>query len=550
MLDPLKRRRVAAIVAALCALCVSALTCAAQDSAASYAVRGVVLDRVSGQPIARAVVDADADAALTDNDGRFELNLPGGTRQINVRRPGYGSRGRGTGHAVTVGANMPDLTFYLTPDALITGHVTLSTGDEADGIRIMAYRKRSVNGRERWTLQGIVTTNSEGAFRLANLDAPASYLLYSMPAHDRIGPIAPGAVSYGYPSLYYPGVADFAAAGVLTLNPGQQAQADFTLTRQPFYPVTITVANRSEGRGVPIQIHDTSGRVLEFGTRWNPNQGAAQINLPTGHYYAEARSGGEEGEYGRVEFTVAGGPVAGLSMSLTPLHAVPVEIRKDFAAGTGNGPQGFGSFGSEQPVDFSAGLNITLASAEAFEPQTGGGLRHMEGSTDSSLFQLANVAPGQYWVETTPFQGYVSAITSGGVDLAREPLTIGSGNSTAPIEVTLRNDAGTITGQLNQAAAAATGAVSVTYIYAIPLFPTTSTVPQSATQSTGQFTIPNLAPGSYHVIALDEAEEIDPTDPQELAKFTGKGQTVTVEAGGTAQVQLDIIRSGDEGTNP
>ena len=77
---------------------------------------------------------------------------------------------------------------------MITGHVTLSTGDEADGIRITVYRRQVVNGRERWALQNIVTTNSEGAFRLANLEAPATYLLYSMPAHDRVGPIAPGAV--------------------------------------------------------------------------------------------------------------------------------------------------------------------------------------------------------------------------------------------------------------------------------------------------------------------------------------------------------------------
>jgi hypothetical protein len=520
----------------------------AQDSAATYPVQGMVLDRVSGQPIARALVDANADAVLTDNDGHFELNLPGGTREINIRRPGYGSRFGGIAQAVTVGANMPDLTFYLIPNSLITGHVTLSTGDEADGIRIMAYRKRIVNGRERWTLQGVVNTNSEGAFRLANLEAPASYLLYSMPAHDGVGPIAPGATSYGYPSSYYPGVADFSAASVLTLSPGQQAQADFSLTRQPFYPVTIAVANHSEGRGIPIQIYDSSGRVLEFGTRWNPEQGTAQVNLPSGRYYAEARFGGKEQAYGRVDFTVAGGPVSGLSMAMLPLHPVPVEIRKEFTSNSNTGPQGSITSG---PVDFNAGLNLMLASADAFEMGgRGGGLRHVPGSTDSSLFEIENVAPGRYWVETNPFEGYVSSISSGGVDLMREPLVIGPGNATAPIEVTLRNDAGSISGQLNQSTsvetASALGVVSRAHIYAIPLFPAASSVPQTIAQTTGQFTISNLAPGSYHVIALEDAEEIDPTDTQEIAKYTGKGQTITVEANGTANVQLDLIRANDE----
>ena len=536
---------------AACIIGVAVLTCSAQDTSVTYPVRGVVLDRVSGQPIARVLVDANEDAVLTDNDGHFELNLPSGTRQINLRRPGYGGRGRGTWQAVTVGANMPEITFYLTPDAIITGHVTLSTGDEADGIRIMAYRRRAVNGRERWTLQGMAITNSEGAFRLANLDAPASYLLYSMPAHDRVGAIAPGAVSYGYPSVYFPGSADLSAAGELTLTPGQQAQADFALTRQPFYSVTITVANNSEGHLVPMQIHDASGRVAEMEVRWNAEQGAAQVNLPSGHYYAEARSGHE---YGRVDFTVAGGPVSGLNLALLPLHSIPVEVHKEFTAGANGTTQGVVFSDSEASSDFSAGLNLALASADAFDQGIASRLRRTEGAADSSSFELEDVAPGQYWVQGQAFQGYVSSITSGGVDLAREPLVIGPGSSSAPVEVTLRNDVGSISGQLNQSTTTAAnpslGAVFNAHIYAIPMFPTTGRVPQTMAQSSGTFSIPNLAPGSYHVIALHESEEIDPSDPQELAKFTGKGQTITVEANGTANVQLDVTGSSDEGSTP
>ena len=39
---------------------------------------------------------------------------------------------------------MPALTFYLEPEALITGQVMLSTADAADGIRVMAYRRRII----------------------------------------------------------------------------------------------------------------------------------------------------------------------------------------------------------------------------------------------------------------------------------------------------------------------------------------------------------------------------------------------------------------------
>jgi hypothetical protein len=534
-----------------CLLAVAILSCAAQDAAPTYPVKGIVLDKVSHQPIARALVSAnDGDAVLTDNDGHFELTLPAGTTLLSYRRPGYGGRERAASRSVKVGADMPDLTLYLTPNAIITGHVTLSSGDEAGGIRIMAYRRRVVNGREAWTMQASATTNSEGAFRIGDLTAPASYLLYSMPVHERVGLIAPGATGYGYPSVYYPGVSDLAAAGVLTLSEGQQAQADFTLTRQIFYPVSIAIPDHQRGRGV--QIHDMSGRPLEMSTRWNAELGQAQINLPNGRYYAEVRSFGETQAYGRVDFTVAGGPVSGLTMAMLPLRSIPVQIHDDFTAGNGNGNQGFLYAGP--PTDAGAGLTLQLRPVEAFEQGGNTGIRHVEGSSDASLYEVPNLVPGTYWATTYAFQGYVSSITSGGVDLAREPLTVGVGNSTAPIEITVRNDGIKISGQLNQSAsspasAAGSGAPTA-FIYAIPLFPTSSPVPQTELQSSSQFTFSNLAPGAYHVIALDEATEIDPTDAQALAKYAGKGQTVTVEANGEANVQLDLIETNGEAATP
>jgi hypothetical protein len=39
-------------------------------------------------------------------------------------------------------------------------------------------------------------------------------------------------------------------------------------------------------------------------------------------------------------------------------------------------------------------------------------------------------------------------------------------------------------------------------------------------------------------------------DSQELAKLTEHGKTVTVVPGGTANVQLDLIRTDSEGPNP
>ncbi len=563
MLALIKRIRFPVLAAIACASCAVFVMCAAQETPETYPVRGVVLNSVTRQPIARVLVDANSDAVLTDNEGRFALNLRSNFTQITVRRPGYNSSGRNGTHAMKVGANMPDFTFYLTPDASITGNVTLSSGDEASGIRFMAYRRRNMNGRPSWMVQGQGTTNSEGVFHIDNLEAPAAYVVCGMPSHDRMGAAAPGATSFGYPSVCYPEAGDFSTANTLAVSAGQQAQLEINLVRQAFYPVSFAIRNAPSGQGIGVQIHDQSGRAVDFSTRWNAEEKLAEVILPNGRYYAETQlfGGKTPSSYGRVDFTVANGPLTALNMALLPLHPVEVEIHKDFTATANNSSQGGPARinmidGPSQ--DFNPGLNVVLVAAKEFANGMHGGLRHVDGSSDNSLFEIDNVMPGRYWVQATPFQGYVYSLTSGGVDLAREPLVIGPGSTTAPIQITLHNDGGQISGTVNSSTSSVAtsasgpdvGEMATTFVYAIPQFPTSSQIPQAFVQNTGKFTIPDLPPGSYRVVAFDSIKENDTSNAQQLSRLTAKGQTVTVEAGGTASVQLDLTQNSEEVATP
>jgi hypothetical protein len=558
VLDLIKRTRFLFLAAIACASGAVLIACAAQDAPQAYPVHGVVLNSITHQPIARVLVDANSDAVLTDNEGRFELSLHDNFTQINVRRPGYNSNGRNGAHAVKVGANLPDLTFYLTPDASITGNVTLSNGEEADGIHFMAYRRRTVNGRPSWMVQGQGATNSEGVFRIENLEAPATYVVCGMPSHDRVGAVGRGVTSFGYPSICYPETGDFSTANLIAVSAGQQVQLEINLSRQVFYPVSFAVKNAPSGQGIGLQIHDQSGRALNSPTRWNAEEKMAEVDLPNGHYYAEAQFGGKPPSYGRVDFTVANGPTTALSMVLLPLHPIQVEIHKDFTANANTGPQSgpvLISIDGPPLQDFNPGLNLVLVPAGEFAMGMNGGLRHVDGSSDNSLFEIDNALPGRYWVQASPFQSYVYSMTSGGVDLAREPLVIGPGNTTASIQITLRNDGGMISGTVNSSSSVAAspssaGEMATTFVYAIPLFPSSSQIPQAFVQNTGKFNIPDLPPGSYRVVAFDTLQEIDASDAQQLSRLTAKGQTVTVDAGGAANVQLDLTQSSAEGATP
>ena len=520
-----------------------------QDPAATYPVQGVVLNTLTHQPIARVLVDAIEDATLTDGDGHFELKLPAGQRLINIRRPGYSGDRLDSVHMVRVAPEMPGFTFNLTPTATITAHVSLSTGEDAGAISFTVFRRGSFNGHVRWSQQGNANTNSEGILRIEDVESPASFVLCSAPSHDRniAMPTSPD-VTYGLPSVCYPDAfasspdnSAISSANLLNLVLGQQAEATITLTREPFYRVSIAVPNHPASQGVYVQVRDAGGRPLEYWSHWNPQQGVAEINLPDGQYSAELRSNGATPSYGRVDFKVTNAPVSGLTAMLIPMHPLLVHVHRDF---TVTDPQANGNvlagILASRP-EANAGVNLNLANVNSLAGDAGGGLQPAKGASDPTLFQLENISPGRYWVETFPFEGYVTSITSGGVDLTRQPLVIGAGDTVAPIEITLRNDGGQIKGSLNQSQSTspASAELSTTYIYAIPAFPTTTPLQRTESQNGLPFSFANLTPGAYKVVATDK--EIDPNDTAQLAPYAAKGQDVTIEASGTENLQLDIV---------
>ena len=60
-------------------------------------------------------------------------------------------------------------------------------------------------------------------------------------------------------------------------------------------------------------------------------------------------------------------------------------------------------------------------------------------------------------------------------------------------------------------------------------------------------TFDNLAPGTYRMIALNQVVMVNDLDPATLNTYLSKGQTVTVEAQGSASVALDVINVTDAG---
>jgi len=163
-------------------------------------VTGVVINSVTHEPVARALVVSEGErfATLTDSSGRFEFVFadnpggnsgkitgspapPGGFRpfirpyMLSARKPGFLN---GQNEYASPGQRVVDgkeMEIALVPEALIVGRVALPTSEPPDPIEVELFRRQVRNGRAQWVSAGVQSTRSDGDFRLPTfLRAPTS----------------------------------------------------------------------------------------------------------------------------------------------------------------------------------------------------------------------------------------------------------------------------------------------------------------------------------------------------------------------------------------
>ena len=514
----------------------------------TYDVRGTVINSTTHEPIARALVtiagQESSSSQLTDNEGRFEFpNVRAGGCTLQARRPGFfGSNfSRDLSVPVEVGPDMHERTLTLTPAGTITGQITLPASDPGGNIRVQLMRRNLQEGLALWQPAAMKMTNSEGAFRFGGLQ-PGEYKLTTDSTIDPDVPSARVSVRWGFPPASYPEEGDSNASGALKINPGQQVNVQMALTRTPFYPVTISIAGKVTP-GFSAQIFDGMSRAYAATLFLRAQQQGLYAWLPAGNYTAiiQSFSPNMPPGFASEPLTVRDAPVHADGPVILPVHPISVSIRKEFTSpGNNSGAQIVRIENGRQVIEPQAGVNLVLISATDGN-NTGGNLRHEPGGDDSS-WQLENVLPGKYWVQPYANQGYVASITAGGTDLARDPLVIGPGGASAPIDIVLRNDTATLSVRLKTTGSASEAGEDQPhgYLYLLPQFDS-SYVMQRVMISAQISYMPNIPPGTYHAFALDREMDLEYRNPKALEAYTGKGQIITMEPNGTTNLQIEVV---------
>ena len=548
-----------------------------QSSDDQGTVKGIVVNSITHAPLSRALVSSPDNrfATMTDGEGHFEFALPkseGADRHtfydgpvpverpvlrrgifsfLTARKPGYlddpNSRA-----AVDVSSG-GEITIPLMPEALIKGRVIRSDADPALGITVQILSRMVQEGMPKWTRTASMKANSNGEFRFAEL-RPGTYKVVTDEFMDNDpATTVPGGQQYGFPPVYYPGVPDPAAAGTIQLTAGQSVEIDIPLTRQPYYPVSIPVANEEVNGGLNITVSLLGHHSADYSLGYNPEKQSIEGLLPNGNYLVEAATYGNNSVAGSVHLAVASTAAEGSTLTLIPSTSISVRVTEEFtSADSDNSTSMFSAGGKtfrmQGPRSY---LQIGAESADDLR-QGGGSLRPPTGPNDESLV-LENLTPGRYWLRLNSSRGYVAAATMGGVDLLRQPLIVGGGSS-APVEVTMRDDSAEVEGAVaGIASASVTGepghpgsSTPSAYLYWVPLPDSRGQFLECNASPDGKFSSQTVAPGTYRVLAFKSRQTNLPyRDAEAMRPYETKGQVVHLSPGQKANLQLQLISSSE-----
>jgi hypothetical protein len=172
--------------------------------------------------------------------------------------------------------------------------------------------------------------------------------------------------------------------------------------------------------------------------------------------------------------------------------------------------------------------------------------QYSESTTDEdSTPAIRNLPPGVYSVEVYPNGPYyVQSARSGSVDLLVQNLTVEPGGSNQPIQVVLRDDFASLEGSLTFGAESESATIMI-----IPANSLTNSTQQRQNVMVANrartFQMPQLAPGEYKVLAVENPDEFEYGNPDVMRKYLSKAREVSLVPNQKVKVELEVVHIGD-----
>ena len=240
-------------------------------------------------------------------------------------------------------------------------------------------------------------------------------------------------------------------------------------------------------------------------------------------------------------------------MVLAPRSSIRLNVTANFAS---EDPSGGATWGDKRGTFQLKGPRRYLgASVEPVDDLGLSGQRSMrppQGEDDTSLVIL-DVPPGRYHLHLFPSRGYAASANAKGVDVLQEPLVILPG-ADATVDVNMRDDFAEIDGTFTNPSSelkTMTSSYRVSwqpqaYVYLVPVPGEHGNFQQVGAGPEGHFTVGNVAPGKYLVLAFEKPQNNLPyRDAEAMRSYEPKGKTVSLAAGQKEKLELAIISNAE-----
>ena len=520
-------------------LCASAGTAGAQSAApksdvptANYKIAGVVVNSVTGAPVAEArvsLVDTKTRKGVvqqeTGDGGRFEFaGLSAGKYSLGGSKRGYIS-GTYEQHeqystAIVTGPELKtdELVLRLNPVATIGGHVRDEIGEPVRHAQVTLFLDNHRGGMSRVTRLIVSTTDDAGYFDFSSL-VPGTYYIsvsakpwyaVNTASTQTVGDsgrsgVLP-ALDAAYPTTYYSSATEAAAATPIVVKAGDHPDIEVRLSPVPALHILFRTGN-DEQTGFPqpqLQKHVFDWvEPAQTGEMVPVEPGVYElVGVPPGRYTVRTNSG-KQGEMAQVS-----------EMNLARDGEVLDASR--------------GEALSNLKITFKTEGGEALPNRMVILLQDGN-LRFVGGSLvqPSGEAQFEGLAPGKYSVYCNT-QGKAYAVTrteTATLKTSGHDVTVGAGIQ-QELTAWLTGGVVTLEGIVQKAGKPVSGAMVVL----IPKDPETHREYFRRDQSDfdGTFNIGFIQPGTYTIVAVEDAWEVEWMQPGVLARYAHHGQELTI----------------------
>ena len=532
-----------------------------------FQISGTLVDAITGQPLAHARVAIapvtqrdNFTSIITGEDGRFQFpNLASGKYALAAQARGYLLQSFNQhdqySSSIVVGPDLDssNLLFRLPPESAISGMVTDEAGEPVREAQVMLYFSGLAAGTEATRLRGRTMTDDEGTYHFGHL-APGHYLVavsakpwyaqYPSPGFGGIQEVISvrGAGGYAgaimssigansgnaqsnpqldvaYPVTFYSGVTEASEATAIVLGRGEKATADVNLQPVPALHVRMNTqsADPTKGTYMVLERRVLDGPPIQVATEMRGGGPGIQeiVGIPAGHYTVKTYTAGR-----------------GDPSEWTPSREIDINDNGEIDKDQGNvyvPVTATLQFESGAPARQAWLQLLNKKSREVFAERVNG---------DGETVFKQGVRPGSYEVSLINSPGvYLKNVSATGAKAAGRTIEVRPGGA-VKLAINAARGEGEITGTALRDGKPLAGAM----IVLVPADPAHNQVlfRRDQSDSDGTFTLPQVVPGAYTVLAIADGWQLKWMAPEVLKSYLPGGIAVQAQPNGKYTVRVPV----------